>query len=146
MGAGKSTAGRALAARFGVPFVDLDREIGDIPAIFARVGERGFRVREREVLARVSGGEGVLALGGGTVVDPVNLEQLAGWRVFVLTAPVAVLRERIGAGEDRPLASRLEELLAERADAYAKAGTVIETGGRTLEQVLDELEARCEFR
>ena len=84
MGVGKSTVGRALAARRAVPFVDLDELLGDIPAIFAAEGEAGFRLREHEALARVVGAHGVLALGGGAIVPARNRALLAGWRVVVL--------------------------------------------------------------
>jgi shikimate kinase len=143
MGAGKSTVGRLLAARWGVPFVDLDARVGDAAAIFAAEGETGFRARERAALAEAVTGEGVLALGGGTVVDPGNRALLAGWRVFVLTAPAATLRARVGEGTGRPLASRLEALIAERASAYAAAGEPVDTDGRTPNEVAAAVEAMC---
>lgn len=148
MGAGKSSVGRILAARWGVAFVDLDAAIGDPAAIFAAEGEVGFRRRERETLARLVATDGVLALGGGTVVAPENRALLAthGWRVFVLTASVATLRARIGAGEGRPLAGRLEELLAARAEAYRLAGSAVDTEGLDPAGVADRVEAACGFR
>jgi shikimate kinase len=123
--------------------VDLDARVGAAAAIFAREGETAFRARERAALAEAVGGEGVLALGGGTVVDPGNRVLLAGWRVFVLTAPAATLRARVGGGAGRPLAGRLEALLAERATAYSAAGETIDTDGRTPAEVADVVEARC---
>ncbi|MFZ5475343.1 MAG: shikimate kinase [Myxococcota bacterium] len=143
MGAGKSTVGRILARRWGAPFRDLDAAIGDASAIFAAEGEAGFRARERAALAEAVTGEGVLALGGGTVVDPRNRALLAGWRVFVLAARASTLRERIGGGAGRPLAGELDALLAARAEAYAAAGEPVDTEGHTPEQVADLVEARC---
>lgn len=143
MGAGKSTVGAILARRWGVPFVDLDRQVGDVRAIFAAEGERGFRAREREALARAAAGEGVLALGGGTVVDPANRARLAGWRIVVLTARAETIRGRLGDDPGRPLLSRLEELLAERAGAYATAGAELATDGLDPEAVADRVEALC---
>lgn len=142
MGAGKTTVGRILAARWQVEFQDLDALVGDIPAIVAAEGEPGLRRRETATLRAAVRRPGVLALGGGTVAFAANMELLRGWAVFVLSAPLAVLRARIGDGRGRPLASRLEALLAERAEAYARAGGPIETGGISPEQVADEIEAQ----
>lgn len=146
MGAGKSTVGRLLAARWGVPFLDLDEQIGDIPAIFAREGEAGFRARERAALETAVRGEGVLSLGGGTVVDPANRAVLADWRVFVLLADAATLRARVGEGAGRPLAADLERLLVERDAAWRAAGEAVRTEGLDPGQVADRVEAACGFR
>ena len=143
MGSGKSTVGRILAARWGAPFLDLDATLGDIPALFAAEGEAGFRARERAALARAVQGEGVLALGGGTVVLAENRALLAGWQVFVLTAPAATLRARVGVGEGRPLAGHLEALLEERREAYRAAGPLVDTDGIAPDAVADRLEALC---
>jgi shikimate kinase len=156
MGAGKSTVGRLLAARWGVPFVDLDAEIGDIPAIFAREGEAGFRRREQDVLRSVVHGpgprgewpllEGVLALGGGTVVDPANRALLHGWRVVVLMGAAETLRARIGDTPGRPLAAQLEALLVARAEVWRVAGPQVSTDGLEPAAVADRVEALCGFR
>ncbi len=147
MGAGKSSVGRVLAARHGVAFVDLDARLGDIPEIFAREGEAGFRARERSALAEAVRGDGVLALGGGTVVDAANRALLKDWRVVVLMAPASTLRARIGADASaRPLASRLEGLLVGRAAAYAAAGPAVETDGLDVDTVADRVEVLCGWR
>ena len=147
MGAGKSTVGRLLADRLQVPFVDLDKEIGDVAKIFAVEGEAGFRVRETEALRACVGGEGVIALGGGTVVDPGNRTLLAGWQVFVLMGTFETLKTRIGGGiRKRPLVSKLEALLAERAEAYAAAGERIDTDGLSAEEVTGQVAAACASR
>jgi len=143
MGAGKSTVARLLAVRWCVPFLDLDAEIGDIPAIFSAEGEAAFRLREAEVLARLASGHGVLALGGGTVVDPANRALLREWTVVVLMGPVAALRARIGGGEGRPLAANLEALLRAREAAYRAAGPWVDTEGLEPRAVADRVEALC---
>ncbi|HNC95063.1 MAG TPA: shikimate kinase [Myxococcota bacterium] len=141
MGVGKSTVGKLLAARHGRSFVDLDQEIGDIPAIWAQEGEAGFRQRERATLEKVVGREAVLALGGGTVVDPNNRAMLEGWKVVVLMAPVAVLAQRIG-GSGRPLAGQMEALWQRRQESWRAAGPWVEAEGDP-EQVADAVEALC---
>ncbi len=142
MGVGKSTVGRALASRLGVDFLDLDTMIGPAGPIFATEGEAGFRARERAALAEVARTyEGVLALGGGTVVDPRNGACLRteGWTIVVLDAPLEVLTARVhaDAGTERPLAGRLAALVAARAGAYAAAGMRVDAVGS-----IDEVVAR----
>lgn len=141
MGVGKSTVGKLLATRHGRSFVDLDQEIGDIPAIWAQEGEAGFRQRERATLEKVVGREAVLALGGGTVVDPNNRAMLEGWKVVVLMAPVAVLAQRIR-GSGRPLAGQMEALWQRRQESWRAAGPWVEAEGDP-EQVADAVEALC---
>lgn len=143
MGAGKSTVGRALAARWAVPFADLDALVGDVPAIFREGGEDAFRRREREALRAAVGGDGVLALGGGTVVSEENRRLLAGWSVVVLMARPETLRGRIGDGAGRPLAGALEDLLRRREEAYRVAGPVVWTDGLVAEAVADRVEELC---
>jgi shikimate kinase len=143
MGAGKSTVGRVLASRWGVTFVDLDAAIGDIPAIFAAEGEVGFRRRERAALQAAVVSEGVLALGGGTLVDPANRALLANWQVVVLMGRAETLRGRIGRGEGRPLAHDLERLLDARAEAWRLAGPWVDTDGLDPVAVADHVERVC---
>ena len=130
MGAGKSTVGRALAARLGVGFADLDDEIAaaagtPIPEIFAARGEAGFRALETEtaraVLARP--GSEVVASGGGFPTFEANRALVRGTNTLVvhIDAPFETLWARIAGGGDRPLAKRREEtaaLYARRAPDY----------------------------
>jgi shikimate kinase/3-dehydroquinate synthase len=138
MGSGKSSVGRRLAARLGVPFVDLDACVGDVPSVFAREGEAGFRARERDALAKaVTAPCGVLALGGGAALTEEARAHLAGWRVAVLHAPVQVLRARVAGDPSRPLVDELETLTASRASAYARTGVPVDTDGRSIDEVVD---------
>jgi shikimate kinase len=141
MGVGKSTVGKLLAARHGRSFIDLDQEIGDIPAIWAREGEAGFRRRESATLQKIIGREAVLALGGGTLVDPQNRALLEGWKVVVLMAPVPVLAPRV-VGPGRPLAGQMEALWTARQESWRAAGPWVDAEGAP-EQVADAVEALC---
>lgn len=130
MGAGKSTAGRALAARLGLPFADLDREIASaagapIPEIFAARGEEGFRALETDVARRVltRPGSEVVASGGGfpTLERNRALVRETNTLVLHLDAPFETLWARIAGGGDRPLARSRDEtaaLYGRRAPVY----------------------------
>ena len=128
MGAGKSTIGARVAELTARPFVDLDALIEKrhvpIPELFAR-GEAEFRQVEEEILAEVlAGPEAVIALGGGTVLSPLNRERL---RARALTVYVDVDVEtawRRARETARPLAQREDDfrrLYAERQRVYAEA-------------------------
>src|SRR5271156_7199142 len=133
MGVGKSSIGRRLAARLGVPFVDADSEIEtaadmSIPDIFARHGEAYFRNGEARVIARLlESGPQVLASGGGAVMNADTRAAIKAKGVSIwLTAEVDVLMRRIHKRRhERPMlqaadpAGRLRELLAEREPVYA---------------------------
>jgi len=134
MGVGKSTVGRRLAKRLGLPFVDSDTEIESasgysILDMFERFGEASFRDGERRVIARlVEGPPKVIATGGGAFIDPdtraLILERcLAIW----LDADIALLAERVSRRETRPLlkgkdpVAVLTGLAAIRNPIYAQA-------------------------
>ena len=149
MGAGKSTVGRVVAQRAGVPFVDLDDAITaragrSIPDLFLAEGEAGFRRREADELARILAepGRKVVALGGGTLLDAARRrDALRQARVVTLTARPETLATRT-AGPGRPLLDgapdrlgKIRELLAARADAYAEAHARIATDGLGIDAV-----------
>ncbi|MFW2852345.1 shikimate kinase [Sphingomonas sp. TX0543] len=134
MGAGKSTVGRRLAIRLGLPFVDADNEIEraagmNIAEIFAQYGEQYFRDGERRVIARLmDGAPKVIATGGGAFVNDetralILSDALAVW----LDAAIEVLVERVRKRSHRPLLVGkdpevvLRELAAARNPLYAQA-------------------------
>lgn len=157
MGAGKSTVGSILARRLGMRFVDLDeavsREAGmSVPEIFEREGEEGFRDRESRALRDNLREEGmVLACGGGIVLRQKNVALLRErCAVIYLRAGRETVLRRVGGGEGRPLlekgdvAERVEELMSRREEAYRRAAhLVVDTDGRTPEEVAEEIERRC---
>jgi shikimate kinase len=134
MGAGKTTVGRQLARRLGRRFFDSDHEIVErtgvlIPTIFEIEGEEGFRRRESQTIAELSGVDNiVLATGGGAVLNPENRRILheTGWCVY-LNVPPVLLYERTKHDRNRPLLqvenplAKLEELYAARDPLYREA-------------------------
>lgn len=148
-GSGKSSTGRALAARLEVDFVDTDelieRAVGrPVTEIFAELGEPAFRAAEAEAVASaLDGFHGVVALGGGAILGAETRRVLldSGVPVVLLHTSMSALVKRIGDGSGRPLlagspVSRLAELASQR-DAYYRsvARLAVDTDGRTPDQV-----------
>jgi shikimate kinase len=154
---GKTSVGRRLARRLGRDFVDLDellvREAGkSIPDMVAEAGWEDFRRREKELVARFRGRRGlVLATGGGVVLDPENVQALRENGVIVwLTAEPAAIRARLTrnrpGAESRPsltgsgTVAEVLEVLRVREPLYrAAAQVVVDTTGRTVDQVAEEI-------
>jgi shikimate kinase len=154
MGAGKSAVGRQLARLLHMKFMDSDDEIEartgvDIPFIFEKEGEQGFRKREARVIDDLSKIEGlVLATGGGAVVDPQNRSVLGGrgFVVYLYTTVEQQLARTEKGRERRPLLENgdrkqiLEDLMLEREPMYREiANLVVETDGRKVKAVANEI-------
>ena len=153
MGAGKSAVGRRLAAELGRRFVDSDSEIEsrtgvDIPYIFEKEGEAGFREREARVIDELTLlPEIVLATGGGVVVTPANRAALAErGTVVYLRASVEQQYTRVRQGSHRPLLQAadprdvLAKLFAMRAPWYEElADVVVDTDGCRVPSVANQI-------
>jgi shikimate kinase len=153
MGSGKSAVGRRLARELGLEFVDSDDEIErrtgvDIPYIFEKEGEAGFRQREAEIIADLTGRTGlVLATGGGAILDAGSRERLRSrGRVVYLRTTVDQQMARTRHSADRPLLNNadrrgtLERLMAIRAPLYDEVAAItVDTDGRKVKTVVDQI-------
>jgi shikimate kinase len=146
MGAGKSSIGRRLASRLGIPFVDADSEIEiaagmSIPEIFDKHGEPEFRKGEARVIARLlDNGPQVLATGGGAVMDQQtrDLIHIKGVSVW-LKADLDVLMKRTKRRNDRPLAEQIKDLLPQREPVYALADITVQSRDEPHDTIVDEI-------
>lgn len=140
MGAGKSCIGKRLAAHFGLPFVDADREIEaaagcSVADIFAAHGEKAFRDGERRVIARLlNNPTHVLATGGGAFMDPQTRELIKQRATSIwLRADLDQLLRRVSRRNDRPLLqdvdqrAKLAELMDLRYPVYAEADLTVDS-------------------
>jgi shikimate kinase len=155
-GAGKTTVGELLAAALGTTFRDTDADIvatagKPISEIFVDDGEGRFRELERAaVAAALASHSGVLALGGGAVMDPQTRDALAGHRVVFLHVGLADAVKRVGLGTARPLLlgnvrAQVKALLDERLPVYRSVASVtVSTDGKPPEAVADEVHQAVE--
>ncbi|MCM2392812.1 shikimate kinase [Streptomyces albipurpureus] len=158
MGSGKSTVGELLAQRLDVPYRDTDADIvavegREIADIFIDAGEPYFRELERAAVREaVVGHRGVLALGGGAILDDATRELLAGLPVVYLSLEAEEAVRRVGLNQARPLLAvnprrQWRELMDARRPLYTEvARVVVATDERTPEEVaqavLDALELK----
>jgi shikimate kinase len=152
MGAGKSSIGRRLAGRLGIPFADADGEIEmahrmTIPDIFSTYGEAYFRSGETRVIARLlESGPQVLATGGGAFMNADTRGAIGANGISVwLKAEFDVLMRRIRRRQDRPLlktedpGETLRTLMAERYPVYARADITVQSREVPHEKIVDEI-------
>jgi shikimate kinase len=152
MGSGKSSIGRRLAARIGIPFADADTEIEkaagmSISDIFAERGEAEFRSGEARVIKRLlQSGPQVLSAGGGAFMDPDTRAAIAASGVSIwLNAEFEVLIKRIRRRQDRPLlktsdpAATLRQLMVERSPIYGLADLVVESRDEPHDKIVDDI-------
>lgn len=138
MGCGKSTVGQKLAALLNVPFVDMDSYIEKknkmtVKEMFSKYSESYFRAQEHCAcweLSKINGA--VVALGGGTVLNPMNVEVLKKkCEIVFLDAPLDVIKKRLENDHTRPLLERpdreqaMEQLYEKRRPSYRKTATLV---------------------
>jgi shikimate kinase len=154
MGAGKSSIGRRVALRMGIPFVDADAEIEKaaqmtIPELFSQRGEAEFRAGEARVILRLlESGPQVLATGGGAFMNPDTRAAIAAKGISIwLNAEFDVLMKRIRRRHDRPLlktddpGATLRQLIEVRYPVYALADLTVHSRDVPHDKIVDEIVA-----
>lgn len=151
---GKSTLGRLLADRLGVPFIEMHDEIErdsgmSLSEIFSLSGQAAYRRYERRALERVveQHPRAVIATGGSLVSEPATFDLLltACYTVWIQASPEEHMRRAIEQGDLRPISGNAEamqdlhRILDERAELYAKADAAVMTAGRSIEESLADL-------
>ena len=151
-GAGKTTVGWLLATKWGADFLDTDAVIEEgagkrVADIFVEDGEPAFRALEKAAVCRSLGEfNGVLALGGGAVLDDETRALLRAHRVIHLDVGLADAAKRVGLNRDRPLLlgnprAQLHSLMEARRPLYEEVATrTIDTSGRSADEVTDLVE------
>ncbi|MDF1605608.1 shikimate kinase [Nocardioides sp. YIM 152315] len=151
MGAGKTTVAGLLAERLVTSVRDTDHDVEEtagrsVSEIFVDDGEAAFRALERAAVAEaIATHDGVVALGGGAVLDAGTRELLAGHDVVFLRVGLADAVKRVGLGTSRPLLlgnvrGRIKALLDERTPVYESLATlVVDTDGRPPQEIADEI-------
>jgi shikimate kinase len=150
-GSGKTTVGLLLSERLGVPFRDTDHDVEaaagkPVGDIFVDDGEERFRELERTAVAEaLAAHEGVLALGGGAILDAATQEALAGHHVVYLEVGLSDAVKRVGLASARPLLvlnprSQFRKLMEERRPIYeGLAALKVSTDGREPADIVDEI-------
>jgi shikimate kinase len=150
-GSGKSTVGRLLSERLGVLFRDTDHDVEAVAGkpvgdIFIDDGEARFRELERAAVRdALAAHEGVVALGGGAILDPATQADLAGQRVVYLEVGLSDAVKRVGLAAARPLLvlnprSQFRKLMEERRPIYEGLAAIkVGTDGRDPAAIVDEI-------
>jgi shikimate kinase len=150
MGAGKTTIGQRLAERLHVPMIDTDDYIEQcigkpIKRIFAEEGEAAFRQYEREFLRTLPPDRIIVTTGGGMVIQKENRDWMRQTgTVIYLHCEFAEIVKRLADDDTRPLLSQhhrdgLESLWKQRLPYYHEADWVIDTTGKSIEQIVEEI-------
>ena len=152
MGAGKTTVGAELAARWGVDLRDTDADVEAVAGkpvseIFVDDGEAAFRALERTAVIRaLAEHPGVVAVGGGAVMADETRAALAGHRVVFLDVGLSDAASRVGLATTRPLLlgnvrGQIKALLDARRPLYEEVAMIrVDTDGRTVAAIADEIE------
>ncbi len=151
MGSGKTTIGKHVSIRLGLPFIDTDDRVvatsgRTIAELFA-VGEASFRELERTTISEIAAfNDHVVSTGGGVVLDERNVATMHETGTTVLLdAEPHVLEERVKGSTERPLLTGgrpLSEIAGERAPIYRDAAdVVVDTSGRTVRDIVKEVAA-----
>lgn len=153
-GAGKTTIGQLVAERLGVDFTDTDELIvqragRSVSDIFVLDGEPRFRELEREAVGEALRRSGVVALGGGAVMDPRTESDLADQPVVFLDVRIADAAGRVGFSASRPLLAvnpraQWTALMTDRRPVYARVGVRVDTAGREPADIADEVQRLAE--
>ena len=152
MGTGKTVVGRRLAVLLNKTFIDTDAEVERITEktivqLFAQDGAVRFRSEEALLVKKLENQDNlVISTGGGIVLNPENIISFKKNGILIgLTAPPEVIYQRVKHKRSRPLLnkgdvlSKIEELFAQRVNAYDAAEYILETGDKQIEEVVDEI-------
>ncbi len=155
MGSGKSTVGRLLADRLNCPFYDTDADVEEesgttVAEVFEDAGERTFRDLERTTIAEVAAlPSGVVATGGGVVLDHRNVEAMkSSGTIVLLAADIEVIASRVDGSNQRPLLAdggdlALRTIADERDGVYRAAADAVVDASGSIDDVTNAVEAAC---
>jgi shikimate kinase len=149
MGSGKTTIGRALSEKLGIPVIDTDEMIEKkagktIPAIFADEGEERFRKYEQEILKQLPTNDVIITTGGGMVISKENLSWMKKHgNVIFLSCSLDIIFQRLQSDTNRPLFSqnkeKMKELYEKRLPYYLEAAFTIDTSQKSVEEIVEDI-------
>ncbi|MBN3490567.1 shikimate kinase [Acholeplasma equirhinis] len=144
-GSGKTTIGKRLSFKLGIPFIDLDQKIEEekgmfIEDIFENYGEDVFRSVETEVLSAIKTSPAVISTGGGIVTQKRNKVLMDGFKVYI-DVPIEILKKRLEKSHQRPLlkTTPLEEIYDKRFLKYQDFADMIVRNHDSIEKCVDDI-------